>query len=225
MLSLDRSLRIAHVLSRIALLAPLLATSCGSSVKVNHAPAAFLKQHQHVAVVDVKIDVVEEGLLHDALSMAHREITGKEASSSPGADLEEHSIATINRNLLEAGFMPVQRSRITSVLKEQHLQQGGLTSDTTRLGALLKADAVFQGTITVKKQAGIDIPLVVACLVPPLFLVRGGETEIIFSGAMTSVETGSIMLSGTGSNVADRFSIKEIDAVINDWFERVPRRN
>lgn len=202
-----------------------LALSCGSTVKVHHAPTDILRQHTNIAVVDVKIDVVEEGLLKDAINMAQRELTGKNAAPSTRNDLEEHAIATINRNLLEAGFMPVQRSRITALLKEQQLQQGGMTTDTSRIGALLKADAVFQGAITVKKQAGFEIPFVVACLVPPLFLVRGGETEVTFSGTMTSVEKGFIMLSGTGRTTADRFSTSEIDDVINDWFARVPHRN
>jgi hypothetical protein len=55
-----------------------------------------------------------------------------------------------------------------------------------------------------------------------LFIVRGGDTQLLFSGNLTSVETGTIILSGTNSTNSGSHSLEDFDTLVNDWFDEVP---
>lgn len=208
-------------LRMVPLILTIALTSCGGNVRLNHASEPILRQHLKVAVINVKVDVREEGLLKDAMDMARSQMKMSSGTES-ASQIEEYIISNINRNLLERGFLPVQRSQIKTILNEQRFQQTGLTDDVTKIGQLVKADAVFQGTIVARKKAGLDVPFVVACLFPPLFIVRGGDTQLLFSGNLTSVETGTIILSGTNSTNSGSHSLEDFDTLVNDWFDEVP---
>ena len=214
-------LSITSTLKATAPILVLALTSCGGNVRLNHASEPILRQHLKVAVINVKVDIREEGLFKDAMDMARTQMKMSSGTES-ASQIEEYIISSINRNLLDRGFLPVQRSQIKTVLNEQRFQQSGLTDDATKIGQLVKADAVFQGTIVARKKAGLDVPFVVACLFPPLFIVRGGDTQLLFSGNLTSVESGTILLSGTNSTNSGSHSLEDFDTLINDWFDEVP---
>lgn len=221
-------------LSKTAMLAvPFLFLFCGSTVRLNHAPVQVLAQKKLVAVVQIKIESVNKdslfGAIRDGASTLSRALGGKDlklpstAKDDPEAKLEEFLASSVNRNLLAKGFVPIQRSKIHQVLDEQAFGQSGLTANRTRIGQMLKADAVFTGKLIVRESTGLDIPVVVACLFPILFLVRrSSAAELNFSGELTDVESGSLLLSGTASTEITKIRGEEFDGLVSDFFAELP---
>ena len=212
---------------RITALGSLLfcaVTACGGEAKVKHAPDSLLASARIVAVTEIRVTNTMGDNLFALVSRQISELIFDE--STAGEDFEarfsEYLISTVNRNLLDRGFSPIQRMKIRQVENEQAYQQTGLTKNAVQLGELLGANAVFTGQLSIRREGGLDYPLILACFVPPILIIPRPHAEVVFSGELTDVRTGALLASGTSSDEMNNISVEEINAIIENWFDELP---
>ncbi len=198
-----------------------------ATANVKYGSASLLKERRVVAVVDVAVAQTESDSFMNALMLnmsdTLNQVTGNEVlREDVRGRFQEFLVNSINRNLLEKGFAPIQRRRIQSVLKEQAFQQSGLTEDPTRIGRLLDARAVYTGKLTIRKKDGFDYPLILACVMPVILIVPRPEANITFSGELTDVESGAVLASGSASKNVRDVKAEDVDEVIESWFDKLP---
>lgn len=70
-------------------------------------------------------------------------------SGNPGLKTDESYIDSLNIQLMELGFVVIERSRVGAVLDELNLEQSGMTSEQSsrKIGELLGADVLVIGTV------------------------------------------------------------------------------
>lgn len=198
---------------------------CGGSARVKHAPESLLSSARVVAVTDMQVTSTSgANLIGELVVQTSKAVFGNERITEDfEARFRESLISTANRNLLEKGFAPIQRVRIREVEAEMAYQQSGLTGgNSVKLGRLLNANAVFTGQLSIRREEGIDYPLIVACLFPAILIIPRSEAEVAFSGELTHVETGALLASGVSSATMRKVSAEEIDSVIEAWFDELP---
>jgi len=189
--------------SRYVLVLLLMLASC---VPVQIAPAItmekdlFRSKNWNVAVVDFDYEYEGEGDLNGT----NYKSAGKDGGKLL-ADLFSGELSRLkNVSVLE-------RSKITDVLKEQALQQTGVTDpgSAAELGRMVGADAVVTGVVT--DYVYWSNP-------------AGSGSTVSFSIRMVDVRTGKVMLNGSISrarNLTDAFpnaqlTTKElVDAIQN----------
>ncbi|MCR9140931.1 MAG: hypothetical protein NXI24_01565 [bacterium] len=198
--------------------------ACSYSAKVKHAPESLLSSAQIVAVTEMRVNNTIDGSLFDRVAQQVSTIIFEEDLESANLEqrFSEYLIASVNRNFLDRGYAPIQRIKIKQVEQEQAFQQSGLTKNSVRLGELLDAGAVFTGQLNIRQKGGLDYPLALACLVPPLLIIPRPEAEVIFSGELTHVKTGALLASGVSSGRMNPLSADEINKVIEAWFDELP---
>ncbi|MCB1317217.1 MAG: hypothetical protein KDK27_14740 [Leptospiraceae bacterium] len=208
-------------------LATLLA-GCGSGSQ-RETLRENLRNHRHVAVVEMDLRILSEQGLVDLASESFVELMNeigvmngnlRTENERMQDRLREHSISLINQNFASRGFLPIQHARIQAILKEQAAQQSGLIANPTRIGQLARADAILTGQITIRRSGGFGfIPEACACVVPDVFLER---TELIFSAEITSVERGYVLFAASKSYETGKLTLGDLEELIGLWFEEIP---
>ncbi len=182
----------------------------------------ILKLYKRVAVVPLVIRVNEQdsNTVKIISSLGSTMIGGKNdpfidgllKSMTHGDDInaerfQDSVTETINRNLLDRGFIPVERTRIKEILKEIGFQQTGLVDHekAVKIGQLSRADALFMGRLSVHAERD-------------LFSRR---IDIEFSGSIVSVTEGIVLLSGEGSMKNADLTSPAISRLINRWFRGI----
>lgn len=204
---------VRSTLAGILFCLPLAFAACKSRT-VQSRPTTELGQHRKIAVTSIQINLIEEKgcvLFSDGLK------TGEVA-------IEDYAVDVIHKNLLEKGFVPIERRRIKHILREQGLGQTGMY-EQTQIGALAGASAIFTGNISIRTELEHHPHIATAILFPPSLLYRlvvpNAKTTLTFSGRMTSVETSAILISGEIANKEEGFEMDMVRELIDEWFEDV----
>jgi curli biogenesis system outer membrane secretion channel CsgG len=172
---------------RNALFPLMMLASC---VPVQIAPTItmekdlFRSKNWNVAVVDFDYEYENEGSLNGTNYKSAGKDGGKVLADLFSAELSRLKNVTI-----------LERSKISAVLKEQALQQSGVTDpgSAAELGKLVGADAVVTGVVTDYVYWSS---------------LTGSGTTVSFSIKMVDVRTGKVMLNGSISrarNLTDAF--------------------
>lgn len=188
------------------------------------APRKTLAQHKVVAVLPIEIILRDKQTGMNQLRVNINEVVNVGVLSNTGFQIEmlgtdskmevreiqDVLVEMINREFLGRGYMPIERTRVASILNEQSLELAGVTessSDITQIGKLVSADAVFSSKLVIVTEKG---------------LVKD-NSEITFNGRLVSVKTGSILLSGETIEVIRRMKVEELEGVIEDAFRGIKR--
>lgn len=199
----------------LTFLLPLL--SCATTHMGAGHPGRIL-EHRKVAVTKIGIRVFEHRnwLTNDVETWA--------VPFSNDA-LERHCVDSIQRNLLQKGFAPVERRRVEMVLREQKRQTSGLYAEADNIGRLTGARALLTGDLVIQTENDLTYTIAETVIFPPMLLYRmavpNTRTHLTFNGRLVSVEDGTILLSGEASITRRGFEMEDVSEVINEWFARV----
>lgn len=211
---------------------PLLLLGCTSYSRVSSQPRSILNQYRKVAVAAMEVTIIRQRAdksetgdrLRKYIALADEYIfrqfrrafgedirigSGGSKYRDPQANLEDLAIEIVNRNLLEKGFLPVERKQMKLIMRELSRSQTGLYDPATRqeIGRLASVDALYHGQILVGVEQG-------------LFSLK---TRVTFNGRVISVEEGFVLVSGESTFRKDEFRPEHIRMAIDDWFDDVPR--
>ncbi len=201
------------------------------SSRVSSQPVLVLSAYRKVAVVSMEVTIIRNrmeksetgnrlgkyiALADEYIFRRFREAFGKdtrigagrlEDPRDPKANLEDLAIEIVNRNLLEKGFLPVERQQMKLILRELSRSQTGLFDPGTRqeIGRLAAVDALYHGRILVGVEQG-------------LFSLK---TRVTFNGRIISVGEGYVLVAGESTIVDDEFKPEHIRQTIDGWFEDV----
>lgn len=206
----------------LSVIATGLVTGCSSSGSdAASSRVEHLKKNRVVAVVGVDVNILMKDNLQSLIleKLKTKFQSGESSEEALKKELEDYTVNLLNRRLSEHGFQPVQRARIKSVMGELALQQSGITTDSARIGQLVKADSILQGKLTIRVAEGLPlIPRFCYCLLP----FSPTETDISFSGDITSVEQGIVLFSNGLTEEGEEFEFNNLDLLLDHWFERMP---
>jgi hypothetical protein len=199
---------------------PFLFMHC-STGKLVTAPQSVLKKYQIIAVAPLEIIVnTKKGKgVKIVTSLVNTNKKNKKALSFIeevlGKDVidvnkfQDFLADSLNRNFMQKGFVPIERTRLKAVFKEIGLQQSGAidSSQAKKFGKLASADAIFLGKVM------IDIE--------KRFI--GNKINLYLSGRLVSVKEGFVLISGSSSTKVKEVNLKNFSELIDKWFRSLRR--
>ena len=216
--STGKAFPVLRIRLKIAL-APLLVSvlflfaGCGPKV-ITQSPVSVIKEYRRVAAPPIEVVIEDESKKNESLLDSMERLIRDnlidlldDRNADTPDELRDHLTERVNYNLLNLGFVPIERTRLQSILKEAGFQQSGATDAKTaaRIGELSNAESLFFGRLFVQMGRKNGQP----------------KIDITFTGRLVSVREGTILLSGTMTETDREASMEDLVEIIDEWFDHV----
>lgn len=198
---------------KILLILLVLLSGCASEI-ITQAPVDTVRKYSRVAALPIELVIQDErkkkaGLLDSVERVIRDNIISifEDTSVNDTDELRDLLTERVNYNFLDLGFVPIERTRIQSILKESGFQQTGITSaaSASKVGELSNAQSLFFGRMIIQIKGDEKNP----------------TTDLSFSGRLVTVQEGAILLSGTLTLVDQDTNMETLTDMVDEWFDHV----